>query len=277
MRTAIVTLAIGSRYLRLWKELCEPSWRAYASRCGFDIILVDQPLDKSPRAIARSPAWQKCLILEPAIASAYDRIVWMDCDIVISRRAPAIGDDVPIEKIGVTDEMSIWTLEERQTIVERMSQQYKSNVAWVQMCQSYRNPDAYHQFWGLPSDIKHIIQTGVMVLSPRHHRQILEHVYYSYDDKGSSLYNYEMRPLSYEIQTHGLHHLIDPQFNSLLTAALYRLTYCHNRKLSTLQEAIDFCKRELTNCYFLHFAGPKVQHEAIRVAIKDVEYEECQS
>src|SRR3954453_2989499 len=62
-----------------------------------------------------------------------------------------------------------------------------------------------------------VIETpGVLVLAPKHHCQLLEHVYYSYEDHGGESMNYEMRPLSYEIQRQSLLHVLDSRFNALL-------------------------------------------------------------
>ena len=74
-KKAIVTLAIGDRYLQHWKSTCEANWRVYGARHGFDVICFDKPLDDSARARNRSPAWQKCLILGQDALQQYDRIV----------------------------------------------------------------------------------------------------------------------------------------------------------------------------------------------------------
>src|SRR6266496_4153810 len=95
MKTAIVTLLLGRPYWLAWHEVCAPSWRAYAERHGYDIIAIDRPLDVSPRAMARSPAWQKCLVLQPSIAGEYDRIVWLDADIVIKPEGACRYDRSP--------------------------------------------------------------------------------------------------------------------------------------------------------------------------------------
>src|SRR2546426_7223448 len=75
MRTAIVTLLLGRPYQLAWHDLCEPGWRAYADRHGFEMIAIERPLDITPRAMARSLAWQKCLVLQPSIVGGYDRVV----------------------------------------------------------------------------------------------------------------------------------------------------------------------------------------------------------
>jgi hypothetical protein len=82
MRVAVVTLVIGHTYLDRWKFQCEPGWRAYCQRHGYDLVVIDHALDTSARAQSRSPAWQKCLILDGL--TQYDRVVWIDADIVIN-------------------------------------------------------------------------------------------------------------------------------------------------------------------------------------------------
>src|SRR5436305_7949452 len=96
---ALVSLAIGSRQ-QSWKRYCEPNWQAYGRKYRFDVLCLDRPLDNSERASKRSPAWQKCLILSQPFAQKYQRIVWLDSDILINNRIAAdITEAVPVEKI----------------------------------------------------------------------------------------------------------------------------------------------------------------------------------
>src|SRR5262245_21889852 len=104
---AIVTLAIGEPYLDSWRRLCEPSWKSYASKHGYDIICIDTPLDKSARAQDRSPSWQKCLVLSQDFSHKYQRIVWVDSDILINAKiSPNIVDGVPIDKVGGVEQLT---------------------------------------------------------------------------------------------------------------------------------------------------------------------------
>jgi hypothetical protein len=48
MKKALVSLVIGDRYLRFWQQYCERSWRAYAQRHGYDIVIFDSPIADSP-------------------------------------------------------------------------------------------------------------------------------------------------------------------------------------------------------------------------------------
>src|SRR6516225_10212655 len=100
---AIATIAIGEKYYSNWKKFCEPNWKQYADRYGFDLVCLQQPLDTSERARRRPTGWQKCLILSQDFAGSYDQIVFIDSDIVINACAPDITAGVPLDKVGVTE------------------------------------------------------------------------------------------------------------------------------------------------------------------------------
>lgn len=248
-REAIVTLAIGADYAERFERDCRANWTAYAIRHGFDLIVITDPLDSSERARNRSPAWQKCLVLGARDVADYDRVVWVDSDICINPAAPSILDGVPPERIGAIDEHRFPTPEARQAILDVIvSVAPESGEADKRFWQAWRDPGTWHRYVGLPSGQSHIVQTGVLVLSPRHHRALLEHVYRTYEDQGGKTFNYEMRPLSHEIQAHGLHHWIDPRFNALL----WWLFLHQNPGTDDLPR---FVRENYRRSFFLHFAG----------------------
>jgi hypothetical protein len=257
MKTAIVTLAIGDEFLSRWRALCEPGWRAYAERHGYDLIVVTQPLDTSARAAARSPSWQKCLILNDAIAGGRDRIVWVDADVMINPAAPAITEGVPAEKIGAIDEHVFPTAERRLQIIRNLVEHWRPlNPQRAENWRSFLDPAAWHELAGLPRRGRHMLQAGVMVLSPRHHRELLELVYANYEDRGGYAMNFEMRPLSFEAQERNLPHWIDGRFNAL--TAYLQLEHEQiepGRELSTIEDLAAFLAAAYRRSYFLHFAG----------------------
>jgi hypothetical protein len=265
MKTALVTLAIGHEFLLRWRALCEPGWRAYAERHGYDLVVVTEPLDTRPRAAARSPAWQKCLVLGDAVAQGRERMVWVDADVLINPAAPAITDGVPLEQIGAVDEHAFPTPERRRQIIRGLVDDWRmSNPTVAENWRSFLDPADWHARAGLPRRGRHIVQTGVMVLSPRHHRELLEHVYARYEDLGGYAMNYEMRPLSFEVQARNLHHWIDSRFNTLtgfLQLAHERLDA--RRALATSEELAAFLTVAYRQNYFLHFAG---RQDQMRVA-----------
>src|SRR5947209_14461144 len=99
--SAIVVVAIGAETLCYWRTYCEQQCRAYAAKSGYDLILVTEPLDRSPRAAGRSPAWQKCLVLSQDFSTIYRQIISLDSDILINAAtAPRITDQTPVDRVG---------------------------------------------------------------------------------------------------------------------------------------------------------------------------------
>jgi hypothetical protein len=263
MRTAIVTLTLGRPYELAWNEVCAPSWRAYAARHGYDVVAIDRPLDTSVRAAMRSPAWQKLLVLRPEVANGYDRIVWIDADIVINPDSPPIAAGVPIDKIGAVDEFASGSPHERASVYAEVARRFPAVAAIVR---SYLDPGDYHAVWGLPRRARHILQTGVLVLSPLHHRQLFEEVYLL-PQKGGVEMNYEMRPLSFAIQERGLQHLLDPRFNAVFQFEHYRRQFCEGIICSTQEQLLAFIASEYRRNFFLHFAGTQTLLTAVHLAL----------
>lgn len=250
-KQAIVTLAIGADYQDRFERHCRANWMAYAKRHGFDLIVITEPLDTSERARTRSPAWQKCLVLGTPQMAGYDRVVWVDSDICINPTAPSILDGVPPERIGATDEHRFPSPEARRAILEAIvSVAPERGEADKAFWRAWHDPGAWHSYSSLPSGQAHIVQTGVLVMSPRQHRELLEHVYRTYEDRGGKLFSYEMRPLSHEIQARGLEHWIDPQFNALVW-----WLFLHQNPGTGVDDLRRFVQENYRRNYFLHFAG----------------------
>jgi hypothetical protein len=273
----IVTLAIGKLYSERWRALCKANWERYAARYGYDVLAIEQPLDSSPRAAGRSPAWQKCLILSDEHVKRYERVVWLDADVLINcEAAPDITDGVPIEKVGAVNGWISPSPAMRSIVLKR---QYEIDTVAVRDWTA----QAYHTNFGLPDQpaIDKQLQTGVMVLSPIHHRELMEHVYQAYEDRGGPTWHYEMRPLSYELIASNCVEWIDPRFNVIW--ADYKLAFypflakprrvpdfakgnsafsqlarkilnrLHLRRFA--KSAALFTQIIFNNSYFLHFAG----------------------
>lgn len=266
---AIVTLVIGDEHCKRWKRLCSHNWTQYAERHGYDIICIDTPLDTGERARNRSPSWQKCLILSQDFAKNYERIVWIDSDILINAiAAPDIVEAVPLEKVGSIDEWSQPTSELNLLVQARRRE----------LDPSYAGPYAvegvkHYTNFGLPNGYEQLVQAGVLVLSPAHHRAVFEHVYNTYENRGPE-WNYEQRPLSYELIKNDYAHWIDHRFN--LVWWFYRILYApylfpmtrdrwlfyerFKRKYLAITGVTAMCERlsataAFTDSYFLHFAN----------------------
>jgi hypothetical protein len=271
---AIVTLAIGKRYKKNWERLCRSNWQRYAEKHGYDLICIDQPLDLSERAQNRSPAWQKCLVLSQEFSGQYEQIAWVDSDILINYSiAPCIFKETPVEKVGaVADwasplpQLFLQTMQRRNEYFDYVGIDFVDDPA----------PEYYYKNYGLPA-VHEIVHTGVMIFSPQHHRELLEQVYYGYEDKGSAEWNYEARPLSWELIKADCVHWIDHRFNLIWIEYLclhypFLLKKKAPKPLRQFQEKLQRASGDLDlpvrpslrkrcadaaflNSFFLHFAG----------------------
>ena len=265
----IVTLAIGGRYYADWKRVCESNWKTYADKYGYDILCISQPLDISERAQQRSVAWQKCLILgRKSLAQDYERVVWVDSDIVFNNRtAPDVTEGVPLAEVGGAEDINGSQAEPlaARRFLERSLEYWPDAVInWT--------PNEYYTQYGLSPGVNRVVNTGVLVLSPTHHRHILENVYATYEEKGGREWHMEMRPLSYELVKAQLVHWIDPRFN-LMWPYLELLHYPFLLHSKRDHRWADVIKKHLgrlvglpsirkssinaafQNSFFLHFGG----------------------
>ncbi len=195
-RKAIVTLAIGEKYLDEWQRVCAANWQKYADKHGYDIICIDKPLDDSERARGRSPAWQKCLILSQDFARRYERILWLDADILINHHiAPCVVSGVPPGKVGGVDAWWSPTPEIARMVVDRLYEMW--NPACPEHEREYTASD-YYRNCSLPALYDQVVRSGVMALSPSHHRAVFEKTYYEHEETPGNT-TYEMASLSFEL------------------------------------------------------------------------------
>lgn len=266
---AIVSLVVGKRHTRLFRRYAEASWRAYANRIGADLVVFDHQIDDSETARRRSVSWQKCLAVQHASVGKYRQVAWLDSDIVIAPSAPSVFDDVPVECVGAVD---AYGFPDRERAALALAQCYAGWRAKGVPFIDNATPEEYHTVYGLPHGYDRVVQAGVMVLDPRVHGPIFRYVYERYRDRGGAEWNYEMRPLSYELQRQASVHWLDPRFNAVW-GTLRVLDYSHilNPRAHRVWRALDHLAcavnagrhREARRCvadalaasYFLHFAG----------------------
>lgn len=242
---AIVTIAIGDKYRDLFNKVCAKNWQQYADKHGYDMIVFDEPLDSSAKAQNRSPAWQKCLILNMPELQKYDQIVWLDSDILINPDAPCVCKYLSDTfNIAATDSYGMFGKEEHSKILQTKYEKWeKADIPFI----NNPTPAAYHRNWGfndndmLPIHKEYVIQTGVLVLSPHFHKHTLKYVYNYYEDKGGAEWNYEMPPLSYELLKNHKCEWLNWKFNAIVG--------------NMTENGYENVNDMLSDVYFLHFAG----------------------
>lgn len=95
MKRALVTICIGEYYEKL-AELTHPTLKSYADKIGADFIVWRGFEGHS------HPAYQKIEI--GVLLDSYDRVLYIDTDIIIREDSPNIFDEVPYDKLGLFEE-----------------------------------------------------------------------------------------------------------------------------------------------------------------------------
>lgn len=243
---AIVSVVIGEAYQRVWATSCRRSWEAYAARHGYDLIVLTEHLDPAD-AGRRSPAWQKCLILGQPWSPHYERIVWLDADIIANPDAPDAVADVPAHLVGATYVNDQLSLAEKHIFIEKCVRLQipaeRAGPVWGAVQNKvYRDS-------GIVTDCTEMVATGVMVLAPHHHRDLLLETYREEERSRS----YEQAHLSLKILERGLLHALSPRWNWGVWDSLM----IHHRERAGVptptQYFEDLVRAELDNAYFLHF------------------------
>ena len=96
MRLAIITIAIGEHYQRL-STLTHPTIQRYADRIGADFIAITEQ-----KIFGITQHWEKFQLLD--YLNDYDRILYIDTDVLIRKNCPNIFDIVPETHLGIYNE-----------------------------------------------------------------------------------------------------------------------------------------------------------------------------
>jgi len=225
MKTAVCTLVVGERYERLFQKYVLDGWKTYCKRQSYDLIIFRKPLADLP---GKSPSWQKLFILDQPELRGFQKIIWLDADIIIRSDAPPV--EVPSSRLG-----------------------------YVREIPSDGDIASWYQTFSLPEGTD-IVQGGVLCLEADH-RPILESVR---DFPETALY--EMPALSACISNSGVGYHLDPRFNALIPRLMQNYVSEFVLKNKPLKELLwimgypplrkslrDICEQN----WFLHAAGAK--------------------
>lgn len=267
-RRLLVTLVTGAKHTILWREYAEQSWLAYAERFRIPLLVLEAPLDVSERAGRRSMSWQKCLLCADPRVQEADQVLWLDADIVASPHAPNVFDSVPVDHFAAVD---AWAYPSRAAYDQYLRNLYaQMRLAGIPFIDN-PTPREFYEAYGLPDPPDSVLQAGLFVFSPARHRAIFEHTYAAYEERGGPEWNFEMRPLSYEIVKNTPVTWLDPRFNAMWGYER-DVTYVEEMRWSRLEDRVRRISRRLKynfvpprqrrcaqqaleRAYFLHFAG----------------------
>jgi hypothetical protein len=239
-KSSIVTMVVGDRYRDLWQRFCAPNWKAYGTRHGLGLFVIDRPLDSSPLAQRRGLSWQKLLIGTIEALKDCDTLIWIDADIVINAEAaPCILEGVARDRVGAVRYHALlrhpmFAAAYGRLTAGRMHEDFCADL--------FRQHD-------LPYHADRMIQGGVLVV-PRERLPLLETTYRKYSSAGSAQ-QHEQPFISHELATADALQLLDGKFNAVWYE--YKLGVYFGDEDPDLNRR--FVRRVLGDVYFLHFAG----------------------
>jgi|GEM_PF-814758 len=137
-RLALMTIIAGPKYQKIW-EMAEPFFNQYADRIGADLVVLKEIPPNLP-----SPHWAKFSIYE-LLRKQYDRIAFIDGDVLIRPDTPSLFDVVPEDEFGIFNE-GYYT--PRSVCLHEVKKVYDVNLP------NWNGKDYYN--------------TGVMVVSRKH-------------------------------------------------------------------------------------------------------------
>jgi len=235
---------------------------SYCARHGIGLVVFDSELDSdTPENLHYKKAnWQKYLIpqkLEHA-GIDYDRVLFLDADILINPFAPNIFDSCPKGHIGIVSKRSIPMPYEE--VLRRIafyrntfySQSYPLDSAlFIGLERLY----GCHELPVQPEEF-----CSGLFLFDRQDSELIQSVYYKYKrDIQSITNNGDQTHANYVIQSSGKAHFLDYRFQAIWIYEMawyfphlyqYRDEYDAHRS-----SFIDAIKSTLSRNYFLHFAG----------------------
>ena len=179
----------------------------------------------------------------------------MDSDILVNPMAPDVFASVGAGQVGAVENDSFPTKWDSQLVSKLRHSRWSQKGILAEIDESSID---FHAEMGIDTILKEVVQTGVIVLSPRHHSATLRKVYDQYEGRPERQWCYEMAPVSYELQINHEVVWLDPKFNAIWFN--YALLHYHFLLLDQFQSIqgplLHFaCTNAFLSNYFLHFAG----------------------
>jgi len=229
MKVCLTTICIGEKYLEQYNLVFRHSQEAYALRHGYDFKVVTEYISEPhPKLISMN----KILVSD----EHYDFVIFVDADVLISPNAPSIHDAYDFgDKIGVVSE------NQPDKYAKYMVQK---TMQWELTAGQYYLGKSGHIL-----DTEDVINTGVLVIQPKKHKEFLENIFkkYSENQKWSPHgFHYEQSVIGFELQINNMALFMNYKWN-----AIWMIHKIYNQISRKNVDLDEFYK----NNYFTHLAG----------------------
>ncbi len=137
---AVVTLCMGDVYKEMGK-ITHPSLIKYANKIDADFWVIYEGIYNT-----KLSHWEKFQLYD--ILDKYERVIFLDTDIIVNKTCPNLFDIVPESDIGafIESKFALYDIDVRHEDRMKKSQEALGNIGWK----------------------RYYFNTGVMILSKRH-------------------------------------------------------------------------------------------------------------
>ncbi len=125
---ALVTLGIGCED---WLRLSEPTFKAYAARHGYELIVLREPVirHRLQRRKARVNLHLEKFQIGPLL-EGYARIVYVDADVLLTPHCPDLCELVPPHCLGVVEDPAGSLMWKRHAEMDAMQRRFGRIPEW---------------------------------------------------------------------------------------------------------------------------------------------------
>jgi hypothetical protein len=200
MRAAIFTICIGDEYTKQYETIFKPSVTQYCKKHGYDLVTVTKNIFDSTECISL----MKHTIPFSQEARQYDMIMVLDADILINNVASPFHILDLGDKVGVVDEYSQPSYEERLKIQQRNGWEVSASE--------------YYKLCSLEIQTKSVFNSGMFICKPAVHAPFFKSLVEKYKEgqKGHPRkFHFEQSVFGYELQKQNLYTILDNRWNCL--------------------------------------------------------------
>lgn len=258
-QNAIVTLAIGSDYLKKWEKHALPTWMLYAQKHDLQILVINNHLLEISDPYWKKPQWQKLLI--PEILSKHfpeiENICYLDTDILINPLAPNIFDELVEEKVSSVSLRSGLPFD-REEVYKKLALLRKTYIDDLYPLDSalfisLENLYEYHDL--IPQEDEFC--SGVLLFNVKKFKKIMKKWFYAYAKDIDSITNGgEQTHLNFHVLNEGHFNKLDYKWQAIWSyEAAWKYPFLFKLKFKDYALVNECIKNSLFDNYFLHFAS----------------------
>lgn len=124
MKRAIITRSDDN--IKYMSDITHPIFKEYASKCDADFIIFDH----KPHIMTADNNYHYRILKAKEYLDEYDRLLFLDTDMIINKNCPNIFDIVPDDCIGTIYEDKGSRVPKRRSVMENIQKRY-GDVGWT--------------------------------------------------------------------------------------------------------------------------------------------------